>query len=123
MSQTIEPVATTHHIGEKIAQFRKMRGLTQAQLAETIGISRLLLSDYERGKVRVYADILARIATALTISPAKLLYDSGELPSSATPSLRLIKRLQKIERLPLAQQKALLKNIDMFLKAADAPGN
>jgi len=28
--------------------------------------------------------------------------------------------MQKIQKLPVAQQKALLKNIDMFLKAAEA---
>jgi hypothetical protein len=36
------------------------------------------------------------------------------------PSLKLVKRLSKIENLPPNQQKVLLKNIDMFLKAAES---
>ena len=36
------------------------------------------------------------------------------------PSLKLVKRLKKIEQLPLGKQKALLTNIDMFLKGAES---
>jgi transcriptional regulator with XRE-family HTH domain len=112
----------TQKIGIRIAEARHAKGLTQAQLAELIGISRLLLSDYERGKVRIYADVVAKIATALGISPAKLLiiqeanYDPG-------PSLRLVKRLKKIEKLPESKQKALLTTIDGFLNSHEAASN
>jgi transcriptional regulator with XRE-family HTH domain len=108
-----------HKLGLRIAESRKIRGLSQAQLAERIGISRLLLSDYERGKVRVYADTLARIASALDVSPVQLLASASSKATDKVPSLRLMKRIQKIERLPLSQQKALLKYIDIFLKAAE----
>ncbi len=110
----------TSEIGTQIARHRKARGLTQAELAERIGISRLLLSDYERGKVRVYADIIARIALALKVPTDQLLVPSRNSESDPSLSIRLVRRIQKIERLPLAQQKALLKNIDMYLKAAEA---
>ncbi|HUX22350.1 MAG TPA: helix-turn-helix transcriptional regulator [Spirochaetia bacterium] len=107
-------------LGMHIAAARRAKGLTQAQLAERVGISRLLLSDYERGKVRVYADVLSRIAEALATSPSRFFGSTSGDDESPPPSLRLVKRIQKIEKLPLAQQKALLKNIDMFLKAAEA---
>ena len=115
-----KPIPDTHEIGTRIAFLRKEKGLTQAELAERIGISRLLLSDYERGKVRLYADVLAKIAIALGVSNDHILLTQPVTLIDYTPSLRFIKRLQKIERLPANEQKALLKNIDMFLKAADS---
>jgi transcriptional regulator with XRE-family HTH domain len=107
-------------IGSRIAALRKGKGLTQAQLAEQIGISRLLLSDYERGKVRLYADVVARVANALGVSTEQILMNQSINDTDYVPSLRLVKRLQKIEKLPAAEQKALLKNIDMFLKASES---
>jgi transcriptional regulator with XRE-family HTH domain len=90
-------------------------------LSERSGLPRLLLSDYERGKVRIYADTLAKLAKALDVVPEQLLSgNSSSKVSEQVPSLRLIKRIQKIERLPLSQQKALLKYIDMFIKAAES---
>lgn len=104
-------------IGKKIAQTRREKGLTQKQLAEKIGIKRALLSDYELGRVRVYAEMLARIALALNVSADEILGITNNLKRQL-PSLRLMKRLHEIEKLSPSQQKALLKNIDMFVKAA-----
>ncbi len=42
----------------------------------------------------------------------------GSKRDEIKPSLKIIRRLNKITTLPAAQQKALLKTIDMFLKAA-----
>jgi transcriptional regulator with XRE-family HTH domain len=94
--------------------------MTQAALAEAIGIEKSLVSDYERGKIRVYDELLIRFAIALDVSADLLLGIDGKGPGVPPVSLRLSKRLLKIERLPLAQQKALLKNIDMYLKAAES---
>ena len=106
----------------KTSQFlkaaRQKRGLTQAELAEKIGLTREAIAAYESGRVRLIDDVIVRFSLALNVSTDELLglqsHDGDPLPS-----LRLMKRLQKIERLPLAQQKALLKNIDMFLKASE----
>ena len=45
--------------GENIRRIKR-KGLTQAKLAERVDISRLLISDYERGKVRLYAKLSRR---------------------------------------------------------------
>jgi transcriptional regulator with XRE-family HTH domain len=94
--------------------------MTQAELAGIIGIDKSLVSDYERDKIRVYDELLIRFALALGVSADELLGIKDNKSAVPSVSLRLSKRLLKIERLPLAQQKALLKNIDMYLKAAEA---
>jgi transcriptional regulator with XRE-family HTH domain len=101
-------------IGERLAALRKSRGITQTQLAEQIGISQYLVSSYETGRLHLSDDMLIRLAKALGTTSDSILGLGGTEPES--PSLRLVKRLKKIEQLPLAKQKALLQTIDGFLK-------
>jgi len=106
-------------LGSRIAATRRKRGITQTGLASLIGIDQRLISSYEVGRVTLSAEMLTRIAVALQVSTDELLgLKAGDIVEA--PTVRLVKRLQKIKRLPPAQQKALLKNIDMFLKAAEA---
>ena len=62
-------------LGIAIAALRKMRGLSQEQLAEKANISRSHLSAIEApGIVRAFSlDVLYNIADALEISPGELL--------------------------------------------------
>jgi hypothetical protein len=36
------------------------------------------------------------------------------------PSVQITRRMQRIKKLPAAEQKVILKSIDMFLKAAES---
>ncbi len=64
--------------------------------------------------------MLFRLAKALKVSPDVILGVGNGKSELQAASLRITKRLLRIERLPPAHQKALLKNIDMFLKAAES---
>lgn len=109
--------AATKEIGARIATIRKAKGLTQADIAERIGISRLLISDYERGKVRIYADILAKISTALGVSPDVLLAQKAYKNEGYIPNLKIAKRIKALEKLPEIKQKAILKTLDDLIRA------
>lgn len=52
-------------IGKRIAELRKLHGMTQQQLAEKSGISREHITRIEAGKYSVGLDILTSIAVAL----------------------------------------------------------
>lgn len=52
------------HVGETLRQHRRMRGLTQEQVAELAGMNVTYLSDVERGKRNVSLLNLARLAKA-----------------------------------------------------------
>jgi transcriptional regulator with XRE-family HTH domain len=103
--------------GQRLARLRKERGWTQVELAERVGITQTLLSDYERGKLRLNADMIVQLATALETTTDELLKPSASrAPLRRKPSLRLQRRMEKIEKLPAHQQNYLLKTIDGFLK-------
>jgi len=103
--------------GERLARLRKERGWTQVELAERVGITQTLLSDYERGKLRLNADMIVQLANALETTTDELLKPAASrLPLRRKPSLRLQRRMEKIEKLPAHQQNYLLKTIDGFLK-------
>lgn len=105
------------NIGNRLSRLRKEKGLTQKELAEKMGVPWTLISDYERGKLRLHDAILKKFAIALNVSTDKILGLEVENTKNTTiTSLKLNKRLQKIAKLPLADQKALLKIIDGYLK-------
>ncbi len=59
-------------VGEQIVIFRKLRGLTQTELAEMVGKDRQYLYKIEKGKVTPNIVTLSIIASALKISLSEL---------------------------------------------------
>lgn len=64
---------------EQISAWREVRGLTQEELSRRAGIPRPNLSDIERGRQDITVSTLARIASALSLSPGRLLDESPQL--------------------------------------------
>jgi transcriptional regulator with XRE-family HTH domain len=60
-------------LGQRIGRLRKERAITQQELAERIGTIQVLVSDYERDRIRVTAEMVVRIAEALELSADELL--------------------------------------------------
>jgi len=54
-------------IGSKIQQAREAKGYSQKQLARQVGCSQSALSNYEKGKRRLYLSQLEAIAQALNM--------------------------------------------------------
>jgi transcriptional regulator with XRE-family HTH domain len=107
--------------GQRLARLRKERGITQVEIAERVGIIQVLVSDYELNKLRLNAEMIVRFAAALEISTDELLKPKEEsMPLQRKPSLRMLRRMEKIESLPVSQQSTLLRTIDTFLKGAAA---
>ncbi len=69
MEQYVERYRT---LGLNIAYYRKLRGLTQEQLAEKAGIERSRVSKTEIAWVGTSLDMIFRIADALEVEPYKL---------------------------------------------------
>jgi transcriptional regulator with XRE-family HTH domain len=107
-------------IGQRLSRLRKERGYTQAELAEKTGIIQALISDYELDKLRLHAEMVIRFAQALEVTTDELLgiKTAKVNGGNGKGSLRLLRRVNRIEDLPQSQQKTLLKTIDTFLKAA-----
>ena len=105
--------------GQRIAQFRKERGYTQKELAERIGILHSLVSDYERSRLRMNDEMVTRFALALEVTSDEILGIKKENHKNIKPSLRIMRRLNRVEKLPLPKQKALLQIIDGYLKGEE----
>ncbi|MBU5350506.1 MULTISPECIES: helix-turn-helix domain-containing protein [Paenibacillus] len=59
-------------LAQRIRAFRKLKGLTQQDLAERTGISLAVLGAIERGNRRAEEQMLAQIADVLEISLQEL---------------------------------------------------
>lgn len=59
-------------LGLRIRAFRKLKGLTQEELAERMGISLSVLGSLERGTRTADERLLVKIAEALQISAEEL---------------------------------------------------
>lgn len=105
---------SSESIGLRLSKIRKAKGLTQVNVAERIGIPQYLVSDYETGRLHLSDDMVIRFAIALGTSSDAILGLTP--PDHEGPSLKLVKRLMKIEQLPTTKQKALLQTIDGFLR-------
>lgn len=68
-------------LGENVRYYRKLKGMTQEQLAAEAGMERSYVSDLERGTRNPSVVALGRLASALQVEASKLLetqfVDSG----------------------------------------------
>ena len=105
-------------ISRNVLAYRKLKGLTQTELGERIGLSRASVGDIEAGRNRVSSETLARIARALSVSADALLgLDPPPPGTDDLPSLRFLKRLQVIEAFPEAKKKHILRTLDDAIEA------
>jgi transcriptional regulator with XRE-family HTH domain len=107
-------------LGRRIAALRKERGYTQTELADQVGAIQVVVSNYERGKLRPHPDMLVRLAKALRVSADELLGVQPARQNGAAVSRRVLRRLQAIDQLPKRDQDALFRTIDAFLQARRA---
>jgi transcriptional regulator with XRE-family HTH domain len=60
-------------VGENVRRLRERRGWTQDQLAEASGIHPTYISGIERARRNATLAVVARLAEALRVDPARLL--------------------------------------------------
>jgi len=107
--------APVESFGACLARLRKEKGFTQVELAQKLDSVQVVISDYERGKVRPSADMIVRLAKALDVSADELLGLKPMQKADAAHDRRFLRRLQAIAKLPKRDQDALLRTIDAFL--------
>jgi len=102
-------------LGERIAALRQQRGLTQAALADQLGIGQQALATYENATRRVPSSMLLPLANLLGVSLEELL---GVEPTKGKPgpAPKLRRQFEAISRLPKSEQRFFSSMIDRFLK-------
>jgi len=114
-------------LGQRIARLRKANGYTQTDLAKKLSQGtpsereirniRVLISDYERNRIRPNYEMIIRLALVLRVTADELLGIKPSKNKNGNPSLKIQRRVKKIEALSESQQKFVLKAIDSHLKA------
>ncbi len=90
--------------------------MTQVELAEKLGITQGVVSEYERGKVRLHGALLAAFAKALKASPNEILGFEKLRDDSLLNDRRFLRRLQRIDALSKGDKQAVLKTLDLLLR-------
>jgi transcriptional regulator with XRE-family HTH domain len=103
--------------GRRVQEIRKRRGLSQVEVAQRLGIHQSLVSQYERGYLRLHGALVVRLAQLLRTTPDEILAvkDGKAAGDDQALDRRFLRRLQKIDRLTPHQKKILLGTIDAFL--------
>jgi transcriptional regulator with XRE-family HTH domain len=70
-------------VGEKIAQVRKERGLTQKELADAVHFTRTAITNIENGKQKLHLHSLIEIAQVLGVPPMTFVPDRQDSFDSA----------------------------------------
>lgn len=65
MTVSRKRAGTPADLGRRLAQLRAQRGLTQTEVADTLGISRRYVCEMEAGKFSLYSDRLFRLLELL----------------------------------------------------------
>jgi len=110
---------STEPVNERVARMRREFGYTQAELAEQLGVLQSVVSAYESGGRRFHTEMIIKFAELFGVSADELLGIEKPSTNGQKVSVHLAKRMQKIQELPKAKQKALLQTIDLFLKGAE----
>jgi transcriptional regulator with XRE-family HTH domain len=97
-----------------IADLRKSKGWSQADLANKTDISQVMVGKYERGDAIPSIEVAKRIADALGVS---LDYLVGEGTNSKFDKMTL-KRIEEIEQLEDDKKRTLFDVIDTFIREA-----
>jgi len=106
-------------VGERVAALRKEQGLTQAQMAELLGMSQQMVALYELGRRRIPLDLFPEIARLLGVSIEEL-FGTTSQSARRGPMPKLQQQLERITRLPRSKQRFVMEILDAVLSQSGA---
>jgi len=113
----VVPMPDDKAFGRRLQEIRKRRQMSQVEVAQRLGIHPSLVSQYERGYLRLHGALLVRMAEVLKTTPDEILAVK-EIRSDADEHAidrRFLRRLKKVDKLSTHDKKLLLGTIDAFL--------
>ncbi|MBL8913651.1 MAG: helix-turn-helix transcriptional regulator [Archangium sp.] len=114
--------ANAETLGQRLARLRKEKGITQVELAKMLETTQPVVSDYERGLLRLHGELIIQLAGILEVSADELLgLEQRERPGPARDR-RLARRLQAFDKLPKRDRDTLTRTVDAFLERAQVAG-
>ena len=102
-------------LGERVAQLRKARSITQVQLADALGVSQQTVQAYEVGRRRIPVSTLRLLAKTLDVSLDELMAEGEHAPRKRGPVPQVQRQLERISALPKPKQRAVMDVIEALL--------
>jgi transcriptional regulator with XRE-family HTH domain len=101
--------------GQKLFERREAAGLTQAEVAEQLGISQRAYSAWERDPVAILPERISAVAGILATTVTELLGEAAPVRNGGTPGGRLGQNIEAISKLPRRQQTKILDVVEALL--------
>jgi transcriptional regulator with XRE-family HTH domain len=107
-------------LGRRLAQLRQDAGLTQHVVAAHLGVAQQTLAHYEVGRLRLPVAFVPTLAALFGVPTDVLLGVTDTRPRTGKrgPSSKLQRQLERVSRLPKAQQQVVLAMLDGVLQQA-----
>lgn len=106
----------SQELPHRIKRLRQANALTQAAVAQRLGITEGRYGHYERGIRRVPLSLLPKLAQALECSEAQLLGSpDSQQPRKRGPLSAWEKRLSAIKQLPRERQRQISEVVDALI--------
>lgn len=106
-------------LGERIANLRKTRNITQVQLAEVLGVSQQTIQAYEVGRRRIPVSALPAVARLLVVPMDELFgLVSQKERGKRGPMSQLERSIERISELPKQKQRFVVEMLETVLAQA-----
>lgn len=104
--------------GKNLSALRKERRLTQAALADLLGVQPRLLGRWEQGQGKPQFDYLLKLADVLEVSLDRLLRgEDEEMPAGFDIRNRKLKELcRQVDQLKADEQEVICRFLDMAVR-------
>jgi transcriptional regulator with XRE-family HTH domain len=107
-------------LGRRLAQLRQDAGLTQHVVAAHLGIAQQTLAHYKVGRLRLPVALVPKLAALFDVPTDVLLGVASAAATKAAgkrgPASKLQRQLERVSRLPKAQQQVVLAMLDGVLQ-------
>lgn len=103
-----------HSIGNKLLIVRKRMGMTQAEVAESAGLSDRTYADIERGTVNMRTETILRICNTLHITPDEILTED-----STSLSIQQTELWERLNACNSKDKETALQLLSVYLKSLD----
>ena len=101
--------------GERLYAARTVVGLSQAQVAEKLGISQTAYADWERYHVALRPDQVEQITQILKVTVDCLYGNGNEKRKSSGPIGKARRAFEAVSRLPKRQQQKIVEVVEAFV--------
>ena len=101
--------------GERLAHFRRSKGISQKYLAEKLGITQSAIANWERRSAMLSPEQIATVAKVLEVSLDDLFGTCAMPKESTIAGGRVREVFEEVGRLPRRQQEKIVDVVEAFV--------